>query len=134
MPYVGQDTEFHVDDSGGTLTDLSDKCTNVAPAFNVALHDDTAFGDDWRTFVAGLRDGTVTVNMFADEDTDEHMFGIMGRQVSIRIDPYGATSGRTRLTFEAFLQTWSLADPIDGLVTKNASFQITGAVTRAAIT
>lgn len=129
MPYVGQDAGFHSDNSSGVLTDLSSKTTNVAPTFNTELHDATTYGDDWREFESGLHDGTIAVNLFADEVTDLHMFGIMGREVSLQFDPYGVGRGKTRITCEGYLESWALADPVDGLVTKTATFRASGAVT-----
>lgn len=132
MSNVGQNTEFHIDNASGVLTDLSEYCTSVAPTFNVSLHDVTPYGESWRKFIAGLKDGTCAVNLFAEATTDLHMFGIMGVQVSVRIDPYGVATGETRISFEAFLQSWALADPVDGAVTKTVNLQITGAATVAA--
>ena len=129
MPQIGQDGIFQIDNASGALTNLSAECNQIDRSFDVALHDVTTFGDDWRNFIAGLRNATVTVNLFSNNTTDAHFFGILGRTVSVLIGPYGSTSGNTQLTFEALVQSWSGGTPVDGVDTGNVSLQVTGAVT-----
>lgn len=134
MSKVGQNTVFK---SGSVSTpatadqDLSEKCTNVAPTFNVSLHDVTPYGESWRKFIAGLKDGTCAVNMFADSDLDVLMFGLLGKLTAFQLNPYGDVGGETLMTFSAFIQSWALADPVDGAVTKTVNLQISGEVSLA---
>lgn len=126
---IGQNAHFEIDDSAGTLTDLSEHCNQIDRTFDVALHDVTTFGDEWREFLAGLRNSTVTINLFSNSDTDDHIFKILSKQVSVEIGPYGEGNGNSRFTFEAFVQNWTGGTPVDGVDTGNLSLQVSGAVT-----
>lgn len=129
MPKAGQNAVFKLDDSGGTLTDRSDKLNQIDRAVEVALHDVTTFGETARRFIPGLRNRTITINVFTDKDMESHLDSVLGMRVSVEIGPYGDDSGESQITGEVYVQNWSGGTPVDGVDTSNVQLQFDGDAT-----
>jgi hypothetical protein len=58
----GKSTVFKVDNSGGSLTDISNTLTDVSFPRSVDTAETSAFGDSAKTYIVGLSDATVSVS------------------------------------------------------------------------
>lgn len=90
----------------------------------------TSMGDASRTFVAGLKTFTGTIECFWDE-TDSTGQGALtvGSEITINVYPEGDTSGDTYYTGTAIVTGASLSSSFDGMVERSFSIQGSGALT-----
>ena len=90
----------------------------------------TSMGDASRTFVAGLKTFTGTIECFWDE-TDSTGQGALtvGSEITINVYPEGDTSGDTYYTGTAIVTGASLSSSFDGMVERSFSIQGSDALT-----
>jgi hypothetical protein len=130
----GKSTSFKVDNSGGSLTDISDTLTDVSFPQTIETAETTSFGSNAKTYIVGLSDATLSVSGNFDATVDAHLAGIAGQAatVSFEYGPEGTTSTFVKYTGEAILTSYEKSGAVGDVVTYSAEFQITGAVTRGA--
>jgi hypothetical protein len=133
MPFVhGRTTDFRVDNSGGTLTDISAYCDNVDFPQVVETAETTTFGDASKDYIVGLRDATISIGGKWDAVLDAVLAPILGQaaSVSFQYGPAGSTVSNVRYTGECFCTSYQVAGAVGDVVTFSAEFQVTGNVTR----
>ena len=128
----GKSTVFKVDNSGGTLTDISNTLTDVSFPQSVDTAETSAFGSSAKTYVVGLTDATISVSGMFDATVDAHLNGILGQAatVSFEYGPEGSTSPNVKYTGECILTSYEKSGSIGDMVSYSAEFQVSGAVTR----
>lgn len=132
----GRNAFFQVDDSGGTLRNITNQLREITFPRTVDMAETSAFGTFDKTYVVGMRDATISANgMFsagASTEIDPVLAGVLGQEASITFEygPEGNTSGRIRYTGECFLTSYEIGSPYNDMVSVSTEFQITGAVTR----
>ena len=128
----GKSTVFKVDNSGGTLTDISNTLTDLGFPQTVETAETTSFGSSAKTYVVGLSDSTVSVSGNFDATVDAHLAGILGQAASVSFEygPEGSTTGQVKYSGEAILTSYEKSGAVGDVVTFSAEFQVTGAVTR----
>lgn len=133
MAFVhGKNTVFKVDNSSGSLTDISSYVSDVSLARSVDTAETTTFGASDKTYIVGLRDANFSVSGKWDATVDAHLNGILGQSstVSFEYGPEGSTAGNTKFTGEAILTGFDRSSTVSDAATFSANFQVTGAVTR----
>jgi hypothetical protein len=128
----GKTASFKVDNSGGTLTDISDTLNSVTFPREIETLETTSFGSSNRSYVVGFTDATVSIEGSFDATVDAHLAGILGQDASVSFEygPEGTTSGRVRYTGEALMTSYETSAGIGDIVSYSAEFQVTGAITR----
>ena len=128
----GKSTVFKVDNSGGTLTDISNTLTDVSFPQSVDTAETSAFGSSAKTYVVGLTDATISISGMFDATVDAHLNGILGQAatVSFEYGPEGSTSPNVKYTGECILTSYEKSGAIGDMVSYSAEFQVSGAVTR----
>ena len=128
----GKSTVFKVDNSGGSLTDISNTLTDVSFQRSVDTAETSAFGDSAKTYIVGLSDATVSVSGNYDATVDAHLAGVLGQAATLSFEygPEGSTSTFVKYTGECILTSYEKSGAIGDVVTYSAEFQVTGAVTR----
>jgi hypothetical protein len=128
----GKSAVFKIDDSGGTLRDISDVCNSVSFPRDAEVLETTSFGSNDRTYIVGFKNATISVEGSFDATVDGYLSGILGQDatVSFEYGPEGSTSPRTKYTGEAILTSYENSAGVGDVVNFSAEFQITGAVTR----
>ena len=128
----GKSTVFKVDNSGGTLTDISNTLTDVSFPQSVDTAETSTFGSSAKSYVVGLSDATFSISGNFDATVDAHLAGILGQAASVSFEygPEGSTSTYTKYTGECYLTSYEKSGAIGDVVTYSAEFQVTGAVTR----
>jgi hypothetical protein len=133
MPFVhGRTTDFRVDNSGGTLTDISAYCDNVDFPQVVETAETTTFGDASKDYIVGLRDATISIGGKWDAVLDAVLAPILGQaaSVSFQYGPAGSTVTNVRYTGECYCTSYQVTGAVGDVVTFSAEFQVTGNVTR----
>lgn len=128
----GKSAVFKVDNSGGTLTDISNTLNSVSFPRDAEVLETTSFGSSDRSYIVGFKNATISVEGSFDATVDAHLAGILGQDASVSFEygPEGSTSTFTKYTGECILTAYETAAGVGDIVNYSAEFQITGAVTR----
>jgi hypothetical protein len=125
----GKDTTFSIDNSAGAPTDISQYCDNVDfPGLSADTAETSGFGADSKSYVAGLKGGTISISGAWDAVPDAVLYGIVGKTGTFSYVPGGST---VTYSGECICTSYQVSSPIGGAVTFSASFIITGDVGRA---
>lgn len=128
----GKNASFKVDNSGGTLTDISNTLNSVTFPREIETLETTSFGSSTRSYVVGFSDATISVEGSFDATVDAHLAGILGQEASVSFEygPEGTTAGYVKYTGEALMTSYETSAGVGDIVTYSAEFQVTGAITR----
>ena len=130
----GKNASFKVDNSGGTLTNISDTLNSVTFPREIETLETTSFGSSTRSYVVGFSDATISIEGSFDATVDAHLAGILGQEASVSFEygPEGTTAGLVKYTGESFMTSYETSAGVGDIVTYSAEFQVTGAITRGA--
>lgn len=126
----GKSTFFSIDDTGGTVRDISDTLTSVDFPETIDTAETTAFGATSKSYIVGLRDATISVSGLWDATVDGYFIGTEPATRSFVFGPAGSTSGNVKYSGECILTSYSLSSPVADVDTYSADFQVTANVTR----
>lgn len=126
--FAGRDSYVAVDDSGGTLRNISPHVSSIDFPLDVAEIDVTGLGTVGRNRIAGHEDSQVTVRAHFDDTatTGSHavLSGIPGLIGTIEFGPKGNTGGFPKLTGEFLCTNVTYSTSVDGGVEINATFML----------
>jgi hypothetical protein len=125
----GKNAAFKIDDSGGTLRDISNVLTDVAISRTADVAEVSAFSNSSKAYVAGLKDATITISGSFDATVDGYLSGILGVEGSFEFYPIGTTGGNPKASGEAICTSYDRTPDVGGAVTFTAAFQVSGDVT-----
>lgn len=128
----GRLTVVKVDDSGGTLRDISNQVRNSSLQNSAQEIDVTAYQDTARQYISDFPDGTFNLEGNANATVMGYLYGILGQAatVSVEYGPEGSASGKRKYTFEAVLTQLNDAGASTGQANQfTATFRVAGAVT-----
>ena len=126
----GKSTFFSVDDTGGSVRDISNTLTSVDFPETIDPAETTAFGATSKSYIVGLRDATISVSGLWDATVDGYMIGTEPATRSFVFGPAGNTSGYVKYSGECILTSYSVSSPVADVDTFSADFQVTANVTR----
>ena len=132
MAFVhGKSTNFTLDDTSGSVRDISAFVNNVDFPETTETAETTAFGASAKSYIVGLTDSTISVSGMWDSTLDGYIAG--GAEPASRsfvFGPAGSTAGNVKYTGEAIVTSYSISNPVGDVVTFSLDLQVTGAVTR----
>lgn len=133
MATLGAKAVFKLDDSTGTLVDLSQYITSVSGLPGEAdLQDVTTFGAAGRSWVPGLRSAEISIEGVWDPTVDAHFSGIIGHAntQTFEFGPEGGAAGKVRYTGECRVQSYEVPPSVGEPVSFSATLRTDGAITR----
>lgn len=135
MAFVhGKSAVFKLDDSGGTLRDLSAYLNDVSFPRDVETAETTTFGvsGSAKTYIVGLSDATISISGLFDATADGYLAGVVGASATLSFEygPAGSTGGNVKYTGECLLTSYEVSASVGDSVQASADFQVTGAITR----
>jgi hypothetical protein len=127
MPAVhGSDAYVSID--GNNITIYTDQASLDKM---IETAETTAFSNDDKTFIAGLRDSTLSIGGYWDSALDGFAANWDdGAFVPCIVGPNGSVTGRVRYTLNALITNYAVDAPVGARVSWSASLQRTGATTR----
>lgn len=125
----GKNAAFKIDDSGGTLRDITNVLTDVAVSRTADVAEVSAFSNSSKAYVAGLKDATITISGSFDATVDGYLKGILGAEGSFEFYPIGTTGGNPKASGECIMTSYDRTPDVGGAVTFTAAFQVSGDVT-----
>lgn len=140
MAFVhGKSSLFKVDNSGGSLVDLSAFCEDVSLSRDIETAEVTTFGDSAKEYITGLTDATISISGKFDANgassVDSVLSGILGQAATVTYNyrPNSAAISATNPEYqgEAILTSYEVAGSVGDAVTFSAELQCSGAITRA---
>ena len=117
--------------------DLSTYVTSVTLSQSADSLEDTAMGDTSRSYIGGLKSGTVDIEFnadFAASKTEATIFPLVGTATAVVVKPVAASVSATNpsYTFNAIVTEWdTLNGSVGEIATHSISWPITGAITKA---
>lgn len=129
----GKDSVFKLDNSGGSLTDISTYVNNVDFPETADVSETTTLGADNKTYIAGLKDATISLSGLWDATADAIFGAVVGQSATLSYEysPEGTASGKVKYTGEAILTSYAISSPVGDAVGYSADLQVSGAVTRS---
>lgn len=140
MSFVhGKKSVFKIDNSAGTLTDISAYCDEVSLSRDIETAETTAFGDDAKTYITGLSDATISVSGKFDAGSasavDPVLSGILGSASTVswayRANSASTSSTNPEYQGEGIVTSYEITGSVGDAVTFSAEVQCTGTITRA---
>ena len=128
----GKDSVFKLDNASGSLTDISTYVNNVDFPETADVSETTTLGADNKTYIAGLKDATISLSGLWDATADAIFGQVVGQSATLSYEysPEGTASGKIKYTGEAILTSYSISSPVGDAVGYSADLQVSGAVTR----
>lgn len=132
----GKNAVFKIDDSGGTLRDISAHVHDVSglPGGR-SLSDSTAFGDGGEKSQPGLANATFTVTGWIDTTATTGSYTVLNglrtttATASFEYGPIGSTSGYPKHTGECWLQDLAFDATVTDTVPFKATLKLDGVTT-----
>jgi hypothetical protein len=127
-------TDYRVTINGGTV---SSSLASVELPIEIDEQETTAFGSEWRTRIAGLKSGSITLEFhqdFAAGALDSILWPLLGTNATVTVIP---TSGTVTSSNPSYTGTFLVtqytpyASTVGDLATVSVSWPLTGALTRA---
>lgn len=130
MAFVhGKDSYFKVASS-----DLSTYLNSVTVSRSADTADTTAFGSGTRSYVAGLKDATITVAGMFDATVYSTIAGWLGTSQTWEYGPAGSANGRVKVNGSGIITAVELGSAVGEVVTASITIQVSGAVTDGTFT
>jgi len=136
----GKKTVFKLDDSGGTLRDLSSYVNSSSLQRLLDLLDTTCFGATAKTYITGFADAKIPFGGFWDPTLDGYLAGAFDAlaagtiaSLSFELYPEGNASGKVKYSGEAVLTNYEASQSSQQANAWTSELQVTGAVTRALV-
>jgi len=129
----GKDSVFSLDDTGGSLQDITAFVNGVdgLPG-DIDMAETTTLGNEAKTYIPGLDDAQVTVSGVWDSTLDGYVGTLAQRKAATRTfewGPEGSTASNVKFSGEGYIQSYSASSPVGDIVTWSMTIQVTGGVT-----
>lgn len=141
MAFVhGKKTVFKLDDSGGTLRDLSAYVNSSSLQRLLDLLETTCFGATAKTYITGFADAKIPFAGFWDPTVDGYLAGAFDAladgtiaSLSFELYPEGTGSGKVKFSGEAVLISYEASMGSNQATGWTGELQVTGSVTRGLV-
>ena len=133
MPFVhGKSAVFKLDDSGGTLRDLSAYLEDVSFPRSIETAETSTFGSSAKSYIVGLSDATISLSGKFDATADGYLAGVVGQSATLSFEygPAGSTGGLVKYSGECIMTSYEVGATVGDAVTASVELQVTGSITR----
>lgn len=132
-------TKFAATDYAITIngTSFATNLNSVELALSADDLETTAFGGEWRTRIAGLKSGSLTLNFMQDfgaSSVDATLYPLFGSQATVVIKPTSSAVGTTNPAYTAVClvtQYSPFASSVGDIATLSVTWPTSGTVSRA---
>jgi hypothetical protein len=127
---TGKAAVFEIDDTAGTVRDISNVLNQIDFPRTQETAETTAFGASARSYIVSLSSATISISGMQDSTVDGYFEG--GAEPASRTFTYkpGVTAGDAIYSGECILTGYNLGTPVGDTNTFTADFQVTGPITR----
>lgn len=127
-------TDYNITING---TNFSSSLASVELPIEVEEQETTAFGSTWRTRIAGLQSGSITLEFhqdFAAGAIDTVLWPLLGTNATVTVRPAGTVTSATNPAFTGtylVTQYSPVNSTVGDLATLSVTWPLNGALTRA---
>lgn len=127
-------TDYKVTING---TNFSSSLASVELPVEIDEQETTAFGSSWRTRIAGLKSGSITLEFhqdFGSSSVDATLWPLLGTNATVVVTPTSSSVSATNPSYSGeFLVTQytPYASTVGDLATLSVTWPLNGALTRA---
>lgn len=132
----GKNAYIQLDNSAGTLVDLSSISNEVSFSWNIDTNETTVFGNSAKTYISGLNDATISLTGLFDATSATVIEGTINALIAGTLasatsvfGPEGSGSGKKKYTQEVIVTSYEISAPVADVVSLTVEFQRTGATT-----
>lgn len=132
----GKDSVFKIDDSGGSLRDISNDVDNVSGLPSArALSEVSSYGDAGERFIPGMQGASFTVtgqfNSAATTGSVTVLNGLRtyGSTATFEYGPEGGSAGKIRYTGECWMESFTCDSSAKDKVPFSATFRMDNGLT-----
>lgn len=131
----GKNSVFYLTDSGGTLQNIKAELDDLSKSASRETAETTAFGDNDKTYIAGLRDGTISISGHFDAASASTAYKVLESLFSdeaakaFEYGPAGDTSGDVKISGDCLWTSFDVSSTVSDKVSISAEFQVTGGLT-----
>jgi hypothetical protein len=137
MAFVhGKDSYTALDDTAGSLTDVSSYLDSCELSAEIELADVTAFGDEGHKNIAGLENSSFSFSGHWDSAEDDIVGSTTQRKAGTRtfnFAPQGNSSGNVLYTAEVWINSYSVSGSASDKVSFSGTLTVNGEVTRTTV-
>ena len=131
MSFVhGKSSVVKIADGSDVLTDISAFVTKVSFKPSAAANDTTTLGKNSKTFIGGMKDGTIQIDFKFDPTLDVILWNARGTQRAWEYAPQGTTTGNVKYSGNAILTDFPFDSIVTDAVGGSCTLQVTGDITR----
>ena len=124
MAFVhGKDSYFKV-----ASTDLSAYLNSISVSRSADTAETTTFSSGTKTYIAGLKDATITLAGMFDATVYSTIAGWLGTSQTWEYGPAGSGSGKVKASGSGIITAVEMASAVGEAVTANITIQVSGAV------
>lgn len=127
---------FSLDNSSGSVIDLTGFVRDVNFTLDTTMHDTTTFGQVAHTKTVGLKDGKFTVTFVSSATPLAQVVAMFAAQTpgtattwSFVYGPRGSTSGFEKFPGECYISSLPIPAVVDNIEMLTVSFEVSGPVT-----
>jgi hypothetical protein len=127
-------TDYKVTLNGGTV---SSSLASVELPIEIDEQETTAFGSEWRTRIAGLKSGSITLEFhqdFAAGALDSILWPLLGTNATVTVTPTSGTVNASNPSYSGVFLVTSYTpfnSQVGDLATVGITWPLSGALTRA---
>ena len=110
-------------------TDLSSYLNSISVSRTADTVETSAFGSTSKSYVAGLKDASITLSGMFDATVYATIQGWLGTSQTFEFGPAGSTNGLVKISGNALVTSVEMASAVGAVVTLNLNLQVTGNVT-----
>jgi hypothetical protein len=137
MPFVhGKNAYIRLDNSAGTLTDLSSITNEVSYSQSIETADTSTYGTNAKSYITGQNDATVSLTGLFDATSATVIEGTINALIAgtiasatLEFGPEGSQSGDKKYTMEVIVTSYEIGAPVADVVSLSVEFQRTGSTT-----
>lgn len=132
----GKNAYIQLDNSSGTLTDLSSISNEVSWSMSIDTAETSVFGVSAKQYITGQNDATISLSGLFDatsagviEGTIDALIAGTNASATLVFGPEGNGTGKKKYTQEVIVTSYEIGAPVGDVVSLTVEFQRTGATT-----
>ena len=131
----GRKAVIQLDNGAGTLTDITSYLSKASMERMRDTAETTVFGNNDKTYVAGLKDASFSGEGNFDPALDAICDAALGTDVTktLQFDPVGPGTGNIRYSVEVLITKYSFEPDLGSKVPCSFELQCTGVITRSVL-
>ena len=127
----GKKARFLLEDSSTISRDISAYMNTAGLNRSAETAETSVFSSTAKTYVPGLKDGTIPLGGVWDPTLDGYMDGVVGKDKAYKYFPASTAAGSVHYGGDCIITSYDISSALGGAVSWSGSLQLTGTVNRS---